>query len=107
MNKDEVLSLGVKEARYREFQEMYSRDVNRAAKREAAMGGGTDGTRRGQEEAEQIRAAIASMLPMIRDTARLRFLLEAVNRQFHYQGREEERKQKGAAMGVCENQDQL
>ena len=68
MNRDEVLALGVPEERLREFQDKYNRDLKKAIKNQP------DGS------AKAIRAAIDSMLPLIRSTPALREILELVTR---------------------------
>lgn len=66
MKKEEALALGVPEERIREFQDLYNRDLRRVAARVNESGGGG------------VRAAIASMLPMIQDVDNLRKLLMSV-----------------------------
>lgn len=77
MTKAEILALGVPEDRVRDFQEHYTRDVRRVAKKQAP------GT-------APIRAAIVSMLPMIRDTGKLRRVLDLVTRIYCDPSRTEE-----------------
>ncbi|MGN0764223.1 MAG: hypothetical protein ACI4MK_12575 [Aristaeellaceae bacterium] len=124
MNKNEILSLGVKEENYRAFQEMYIRDVNKAAKQEAEKlveelregqsVNNTDGqqeqTNGGyyKQEAEKAREAIRAVLPLIKDLHRLLFLVEEVNRQFSFDKMERRlRNRKEAAQGVREDQNKL
>ena len=70
MKKDEVLALGVPEERLREFQDKYNQDLKKAVRNQQ------DGS------AKAIRAAIESMLPLIRSTPALREILNLVTRLY-------------------------
>lgn len=70
MKRDEVLALGVPEERLREFQDKYNQDIKKAIKNQQ------DGS------AKAIRAAIESMLPLIRSTPALREILNLVTRLY-------------------------
>lgn len=63
MKKEEILALGVPEEKIREFQELYNRDLDNRLRHPKDSG---------------IRAAIASMLPMIQQEENLRKILKSV-----------------------------
>lgn len=70
MKRDEVLALGVPEERLSEFQDKYNQDLKKAVRNQQ------DGS------AKAIRAAIDSMLPLIRSTPALREILNLVTRLY-------------------------
>lgn len=73
MTKEEILALGVPEEKYREFQRIYSRDVNRAAKHERTVEG-ID---------QETRAAIHAMLKLIKRPETLGKILKYVNTAYY------------------------
>ena len=62
MTREEAIALGVSEERLKEFQELYHRDLRKAAQRESSS-------------ASNLRAAIAGLLPVIKDAEELRRIL--------------------------------
>ena len=73
MTKDEILSFGVPEEKYRAFQAAYQRDVNKIAER-----------RRAEEDADsQTRSAIVAMLKLIKRPDTLRDILNHVNKAYY------------------------
>lgn len=62
MKKEEILALGVQEDKIREFQDLYNRDLDNRLRHPKDSG---------------IRAAIVSMLPMIREEENLRKILKS------------------------------
>lgn len=73
MTKEEILALGVPEDKYRDFQRIYSRDVNRAAKHERKMDGIDQDT----------IAAIHAMLKLIKRPETLLKILKYVNKAYY------------------------
>ncbi len=73
MTKEEIIALGVPEEKYREFQRVYSRDVNKAAKHER-MTEGID---------QETRAAIHAMLKLIKRPETLGKILKYVNSAYY------------------------
>ena len=73
MTKDEVLSLGVPEDKYRAFQMAYQRDLNKLAKRQRAA-----------EDADQLtRSAIHAMLELIKRPETLDRILQYINKAYY------------------------
>ena len=70
MNREDAIALGVPEERLREFQDKYNQDLKKAVRNQQ------DGS------AKAIRAAIDSMLPLIRSTPALREILNLVTRLY-------------------------
>lgn len=85
MRKAELIAYGIHEEKVREFQQVYWADV----KKQAAMMAKGDA---GQETAlppSAYRQAIASVLRLINDPARLAVILSVVNKHY-YQSRNEQ-----------------
>lgn len=62
MTREEAIALGVPEEHLKEFQELYHRDLRKTAQRESGS-------------ASNLRAAIAGLLPVIKDADELRSIL--------------------------------
>ena len=75
MTRDEVLAFGVPESQYKAFQEVYNRDLNKAAARKLAA----EQQQTACEEEYHTRNAIASMLKLIKKPETLRSVLTFVN----------------------------
>lgn len=73
MNRQEVLALGVPEEKYKEFQYLYNRDLEKAAARKAAAEGGNIET----------RAAINAMLKLINRPETLNSILKFINTAYY------------------------
>ena len=73
MNREEVLALGVPEEKYKEFQYLYNRDLEKAANRKCQ----TD------EEGGQTRSAIHAMLKLIKRPETLDSILKYINRSYY------------------------
>lgn len=82
MTKSELTALGLPEASIKKFQDIYHRDLHKAAQRIM------DGPMRG---ADEIRNAIAAMLPMIRQSDNLHTLLAQVSYLYYAENRHTER----------------
>lgn len=72
MTKAEVLELGVPESKYRDFQVLYNRDLQRTAKK----------SEDGVNVTNLIRSAIFTMLKLIQDKDDLRNVLGYVNEAY-------------------------
>lgn len=73
MTKEEVLSLGVPESKYRAFQIAYQRDLNKMANH-----------KRESEDADwQTRSAILAMLKLIKRTDTLHRILRYIYKEYY------------------------
>lgn len=73
MTKEEILSLGVPEDKYRAFQAMYSRDLNKLANHKKA-----------EEDADwATRSAIHAMLKLIKRPETLNRILRYINSAYY------------------------
>lgn len=73
MSRDEVLALGVPENKYKEFQYLYNRDIEKAAKR----------LRKLEDSDVQIKSAIFSMLKLIKKPETLEGILKYINNAYY------------------------
>ena len=72
MNRQEVLALGVPEEKYKEFQELYNRDLNsRVASRMA------------EDNESSLRSAINAMLKLIKHPETLNGILKYINTAYY------------------------
>lgn len=71
MTKTEVLSFGVPEERYKEFQEKYNRDLNSRLRSEMS-----------KEADPLIRSAILAMLELIKRPETLESILKYINKAY-------------------------
>ena len=78
MTKGELLALGLPEERVKEFQEIYHRDVRKAARLLNAP----------DRRADELRSAVSSMLSALSETESLRAILAAASQHYvrEYQG---------------------
>lgn len=74
MTKEEVLALGVPEDKYREFQTLYNRDLNKLSKHYE---------RAEADEGYQTRSAIHAMLKMIKKPKTLHDILKYINKAYY------------------------
>lgn len=73
MNREEVLALGVPEEKYKEFQYLYNRDLEKAANRKCRL----------DDEGGQTRSAIYAMLKLIKRPETLNSILKYINTAYY------------------------
>lgn len=76
MKKTDFISFGVPENRVKEFQKAYWADVRQSARNIAVKERCT--------KAEDLKAAILSMIQLMPDTDKLERILYVINRQYYY-----------------------
>lgn len=91
MNREQALKYGVKPELYKDFQEEYNTEMNKRAREMAVNGEGGAAA----PALAKLREAIGSMLRLIDDPARLRLILNNINR--HYSQYVQESGEKGGA----------
>lgn len=74
MSRDEVLAFGVPEDKVKEFQEVYNRDLRKAADRL---------TRKRDDDGGETRAAIYAMLKLIKQPDTLARILQNINKAYY------------------------
>ncbi len=91
MNREQALKYGVKPELYKDFQEEYNTEMNKRAREMAVKSEGGAAA----PALAKLREAIGSMLRLIDDPARLRLILNNINR--HYAQYVQESGEKGGA----------